>query len=155
VLLEPGVGVGGDGDGQLPLASGVEPSGHVFGGVGGDGDGQLPLASGVEPSGHVFGGAGGGMLPPDAASEDVLPVPLLLPLLLFPDLPPLLSLDDVVVVIASELCFFFAKTLWDSSDVKTIVVSEQRRMKIVNIDISREFCMIFVVNILIVLYFYF
>ena len=53
------------GEGQLPLASGDEPSGHVvvegvvgFVGVVSLGEGQLPLASGDEPSGHVVGPEG-------------------------------------------------------------------------------------------------
>jgi hypothetical protein len=63
---------GGASVGQLPLASGVEPSGHnceYEGPAGGSSVGQLPLASGVEPSGHnceyegPAGGSSVGQLP--------------------------------------------------------------------------------------------
>ena len=104
--------------------------------------GHFPF-TGSEPSGH---GVVVGVVPP------LLLLPSLLPLLLSPGLLLLLLLLDEVV---SELCFFFAKTELGSSDTKTIDVIEERRMKIVSIEIILEFCLVFVLNILIVSYFYF
>jgi hypothetical protein len=99
----PFCSVAGVEGGHLPLASGVEPFGHVVGAeaVAGVEGGHLPLASGVEPSGQVcccvdvvdgvfsaVDGAGGGVLlvPP-------LPVVSLPPVVVPPLLPPLLPLS--------------------------------------------------------------
>jgi hypothetical protein len=91
--------------GQLPLASGFEPFGHVVcvfdedvdeeEAEEGEDGGQLPLASGFEPSGH---GTGAVLLPPP-----VLPPPLLL-LLPPPVLPPplLLLLPPPVLPLLEE-----------------------------------------------------
>jgi hypothetical protein len=135
--------------GHFPF-TGSEPSGHgVVVVVAAVVVGHFPF-TGSEPSGHgvVVGVVGVvvGVVPP------LLPLPSLLPLLLSPGLLLLLLLLDEVV---SELCFFFAKTELGSSDTKTIDVIEERRMKIVSIEIILEFCLVFVLNILIVSYFYF
>ena len=105
--------------------------------------GHFPF-TGSEPSGH-------GVVVVGVVSPLLL-LPSLLPLLLSSGLLRLLLLVDEVV---SELCFFFAKTVLGSPDIKTIDVIEERRIKIVNTEIILEFCLVFVLNILIVLYFYF
>ena len=103
--------------------------------------GHFPF-TGSEPSGH-------GVVSPFLLLASLLR--LLLLLLLTYLSPFLLLLDDVV----SGLCFFFAKTVADSSDIKAIDAIDERKMKIVNKEIILEFCVVFVLSILIVLYFYF
>lgn len=103
--------------------------------------GHFPF-TGIEPSGH--------------SRDKGLMVPLLTSLLPLPSVVSsldavggrgegvlLLSLVDgvdaaspVVVCLSSDLLFFAAKTASDPSDVKAIVVREETRIKMVNIDIT-------------------
>jgi len=113
VPLVPSVMIAG---GHFPF-TGIEPSGHsrVKGLMVPLLTSLLPLPS-VESSLDAGGGGGEGVL--------------------------LLSLVDgvdaasPVVVLSSDLLFFAAKTVSDPSNVKAIVVTEETRIKMVNIDIT-------------------
>jgi hypothetical protein len=112
--------------------------------------GHFPF-TGIEPSGH--------------SRAKGLMVPLLTSLLPLPSVVSsldagggggegvlLLSLVDgvdaasPVVVLSSDLLFFAAKTVSDPSKVKAIVVTEETRIKMVDIDITWEFCIVFVAS---------
>jgi hypothetical protein len=104
---------------RLSLVEGVVGllfSGSSWGIV--EGKGHFPF-TGIEPSGHGRG-----------RESRLLPT---LPLLLTAWLLEGIDVDASGADLSSDLLFFAAKTLWDTSDVKAMVVTEKTRIKMVSI----------------------
>jgi hypothetical protein len=89
-------------------------------------DGHFPF-TGSEPSGHNVGGGSTVLLPPP-------PPPPLLSLPLLED-AVVAEASSVDVFVSSELRFFAAKTVVEYSNVKAAVVTDKRRIKIMNVEI--------------------
>ena len=89
------------------------------GGIVDVGKGHFPFTD-KEPSGHGRDG--------ELKISLLPPSPLLLPSWLLEGVDVAVSGVDL----SSDLFFFAAKTLWDTSNVKAIVITEKRRIKMVN-----------------------
>jgi hypothetical protein len=104
------------------------------GGIVAAGKGHFPFTD-KEPSGHGR----------DRELKISLlpPSPLLLPSWLLEGVDVAVSGVDL----SSDLFFFAAKTLWDTSNVKAIVVMEKTRIKMVNTVTVREFFIVSIVTV--------
>ena len=122
VVAGGGGDVGGD-DAVLPPSPSLAAPEFSEGIV----DGHFPF-TGIKPSGHSVDGGLTVLLPPP-------PPPRLLSVPLVEDGVIAAGVSSVAVFISSELLFFAAKTVVESSNIKAAVVTDKTRIKIINVEI--------------------